>query len=663
MPGPERLEIIVQMTDFASKAFKKISSGISAGMRFIRRAIGGATGALTGFVAGLATKEFAQYVGRVQGIDAAFRNLGATMGGASQLLLALQKATRFAVSEMELMRLANNAVVLGVTKSRTEMAELADVARRLGKAVGRDAAESFQDLVLGVGRMSRLILDNLGIVVRSTEAQERYALTIGKTVRQLTEQEKRQAFLQETLRAAREALAKFGPDILTVGEQFGKLDAAIKDFGTHLIRFFTPKMSHVLGIIDFSLATLIEHSVFVLKALAEVVILVFNQIAIAYKKVRDIAWLPLKVAEAGFDFLGTAWHSANALVERLAMAIGQAKVLGFTWNQFLKTYTEGGPIAAAAEKYILGKVDKWFGTSFSKTAEKAPDILDRITKSLVELKKKLTGGKDLEEWIRDGLSAYEEYSEQEIYDANKAAFRNAQAKFLGTGLHLGQTPRSLAERLPPAPENTKEWEQMHLAAEGAQMAFNDMATEATRWGDATRHVIEDITLGITDGITDGLVSLIDGTKSAKEAFRDMARSILKDISRIIIQTLVLKAVQAGIGGLFGTDQDPGVSPITHIAKGANGGIVNASYGGSVIRVAEAGKAEAIVPLPNNRSIPVEMVGSGMSGGPQVVQNITFNHSYTSPLDERRLIERNKRGIVDAVIEANNSSMSSHRGLS
>ena len=66
-------------------------------------------------------------------------------------------------------------MILGVTKNTDEMAEMFDIAQRLGRALGVDAAHSVESLITGIGRQSRLMLDNIGIIVDSEKAYESYA--------------------------------------------------------------------------------------------------------------------------------------------------------------------------------------------------------------------------------------------------------------------------------------------------------------------------------------------------------------------------------------------------------------------------------------------------------------------------------------------------------
>ena len=51
-----------------------------------------------------------------------------------------------------------------------------------------------------------MILDNLGIVVNSTEANEEYAKSIGKAAYQLTDAEKKQALINKVIADGRKEM-------------------------------------------------------------------------------------------------------------------------------------------------------------------------------------------------------------------------------------------------------------------------------------------------------------------------------------------------------------------------------------------------------------------------------------------------------------------------
>jgi hypothetical protein len=123
-------------------------------------------------------------------------------------------------------------------------------------------------------------------------------------------------------------------------------------------------------------------------------------------------------------------------------------------------------------------------------------------------------------------------------------------------------------------------------------------------------------------------SLVDGTKSAKQAFADMAKAIIADIAKMIIKMMVMKMLESTLGGTgFGSFlgiKAPG---------GRNGGIF--SNGAKVSGYATGGVAkgstsgypavlhgtEAVVPLPNGKSIPVDMKDSGATNN-NIVVNVS-----------------------------------------
>jgi hypothetical protein len=217
----------------ASGTFGAIRTGINsltAPFRFFNTVLTRSIFSLKNLVITIAAIGLVKRANEVEAISGAFSTLAASVGAlSSSLLEKLRRATRGTVSDLELMRSTNNAILLGVVRTEDQFAELAEAARRLGRAVGRDTLNALNDLSLGIGRQSRLILDNLGIIVRVDAAQEQYARSLGKTVGQLTETEKRTAFLAATTEGIRRKLANLGPDIETNADAWGRLGAAISN--------------------------------------------------------------------------------------------------------------------------------------------------------------------------------------------------------------------------------------------------------------------------------------------------------------------------------------------------------------------------------------------------------------------------------------------------
>lgn len=209
----------------AASGAQKVDSAIGGiGKRALEA--GAAMFAAGGIIAGLQkVSEYATRAVQVNKVADAFAGIAVRSGLAANTIDRLRSATRGAVSDFELMKSANTIMLLGVTKSSEQMTEMAEIARRLGNAVGLDAVSALDSLVIGLGRQSKLMLDNLGIIVDMDEAYRNYAKQLGKTVDQLTDAEKKTGFTNETMKKARELVSGLGDDSEKTGDSLSRLNA------------------------------------------------------------------------------------------------------------------------------------------------------------------------------------------------------------------------------------------------------------------------------------------------------------------------------------------------------------------------------------------------------------------------------------------------------
>lgn len=152
----------------------------------------------------------------------AFANLVANQGvQAEQLVRQLQNASKGTLDTLALITTASRALLLRIPANR--LVELMDVARKASKAMGTTVAGAFSDISLGIGRQSRLILDNLGIIVRVQVAYDNYARKIGTTANALTDFEKSQAFLNEALEQGKEKFEKSAPNVIDFRDRMDQM--------------------------------------------------------------------------------------------------------------------------------------------------------------------------------------------------------------------------------------------------------------------------------------------------------------------------------------------------------------------------------------------------------------------------------------------------------
>ena len=120
-----------------------------------------------------------------------------TKNTADTLIKELQRASNYTVSAFDAMQSANKALALGISK--TQLPKLMEVATARAKVMGITATQAFSDISVGIGRQSRMILDNLGIILDMDKAYLNYKETLEDTSRGLTEFEKKQAITAQIL--------------------------------------------------------------------------------------------------------------------------------------------------------------------------------------------------------------------------------------------------------------------------------------------------------------------------------------------------------------------------------------------------------------------------------------------------------------------------------
>lgn len=101
------------------------------------------------------------------------------------------------------------AVALGASAGfdSSQLKNLTTVAKGASLALGRNLPDSIDRLVRGAAKLEPEILDELGIMVRLDSATANYALSVGKTAKELSQFERRQAFVNEIIE---QGTQKFG---------------------------------------------------------------------------------------------------------------------------------------------------------------------------------------------------------------------------------------------------------------------------------------------------------------------------------------------------------------------------------------------------------------------------------------------------------------------
>jgi len=145
-----------------------------------------------------------------------------------------------------------------------------------------------------------------------------------------------------------------------------------------------------------------------------------------------------------------------------------------------------------------------------------------------------------------------------------------------------------------------------------------------------------------NNLANAFAGIIDGTKSAKEAFKDFGRATLQVIGQIIAKMLALQVAKMVIGMdkggvLPGVEHGNSSLPVKSYAQG---GVATSPQ---LALFGEGNRNEAFVPLPDNRSIPVTFTGGGYSQAQQVNLNV---YAWDSKDAARGLIEN--RDVLQSI---------------
>jgi hypothetical protein len=231
---------VQKMKTGIDKVSKSSDKGVKSWKKYFKAlAVGGAV--IGGMVASLflLRKAFneAADAAAIQVQAKAFSNLAASYGKSSAVLLeGLREASKGTVDNLQLMTTASRAVLLGIPIGK--LTQLMEVARAASKAMGTTVSGAFSDISLGIGRQSRLILDNLGIIVKVGSAYATYAEKIGTTADALTDYEKKQAFANAALEQGDDIRKRTGTSLIDFQDRIAKLQTSMTNLRHRFKGFF-----------------------------------------------------------------------------------------------------------------------------------------------------------------------------------------------------------------------------------------------------------------------------------------------------------------------------------------------------------------------------------------------------------------------------------------
>lgn len=243
------IEIVINADDNASKKINGVKGALS-GLSSIGATAGKlAAGAVAGI--GVAAAGAAAGIGKlaaqaapVEGIAAAF---AATADNADDMLASLEEGSAGMISQRDLMRSFNEAAQLVSKDFAQRLPSAMESLRKVSASTGKDMGFLLDSLSTGVGRMSPLILDNLGIQVSLAEATEKASEMFGVQADELSETQKQAGMTEIVMAALAENTADL-PDVSgSAAAGMAQLGAMFQDVKDRIGRAFLPVLERILS--------------------------------------------------------------------------------------------------------------------------------------------------------------------------------------------------------------------------------------------------------------------------------------------------------------------------------------------------------------------------------------------------------------------------------
>ena len=300
-------------TQRIGKAQTRLGQGsASAGRSFSAQANG--LGGLVGVYAAAAANVFAisaafaalNRAAQFETIITGTEQLAAAVGSSATIVVErLKEVTQGQLSVIEAATQANLALSAGFNVD--QIGQLGEVANKASKALGRNLTDAFQRITRGAIKLEPELLDEIGIFTRIEPAVEAYANQLGKAVTQLTQFERRQAFVNQVIKDGQSAFQDVDISGASTQKTFERLVANFTDLALVVGKFIADTLEPFAAFLDKNLG----NRLILLGGIATIVFQRFGQ-AIGGFAVAGVAALGVRL---------------NGLAESFAKAGSAAKSL------------------------------------------------------------------------------------------------------------------------------------------------------------------------------------------------------------------------------------------------------------------------------------------------------------------------------------------------
>ena len=415
----KQLSIILKLRDEATKRLEGVRGSLQRFANSWKKNWLAITAAITASIMALHKAwELMELGAKAEQQKQAFKNLAASLGmSADKIIEDLRRMSGETMSTSQIMGKASQAMILGIDP--TKLAKMMEISRASARAFDKDVGFMFESIAVGVGRQSKLILDNLGIIVSAGDAYEKYAKTLGKSAKELTEMERKQAFLNATLEAGERILQQIDTSTMTKKEKMQKLKAGWQDLAEKIGQ----SLWLVLGFIQGFMNQIISGFF----TLLEVANTVFQKMLVPLIKFYEILGkLP--------GHMGETYRQAAESVKKLSNSIEQNKKI------FELAATESAKVAMDQYDLVFAKV--------KDTGDKTTEVLKQVAKQVGESAKDTAQQFNaMEEFAKQSARNMQDAFAQFFFKAFTGELRNVKEIFADFGRAVLQMIANIIAKL------------------------------------------------------------------------------------------------------------------------------------------------------------------------------------------------------------------------
>jgi hypothetical protein len=514
-----------------------------------------ATGALvTGLTATVAATLKLSEAGEALGSVADYYK---ELGGATSAIDAARDASLGLVKNVDLITIANKALVSGLPDVNNNFGKIADAGTRLANVLNQDTKATIESLTEAIAKGRSRQLQQFGILVDQEKAYNNYAKSVGTTVDALNNLEKQEAIQIESLRQLDVFLANTSKAGDSVANSYASLQNTVANATAEFARLLneSPQLTEAIR----NLEKQITGSDIAFESLAEAMVYVTT-------KAFELATDALVVLNGAILTVSSTAQAASNILKDFFAAPGQSK--GFAG--VLKESVQANVV-----KEATGGLVKYLGELF-----KVPPAIKAVAtgetaraKSLKEQQKALEEAKKAEEervkslldtasTLADLVSQSEAYSKvMEKVTNGTLSEEAAQGEVLKLYSAVGKATERLStakEKLVAALANVDgkadlTAEQLYNLTQeltAAQEGFDKLTTkkaeaELSDLAQALQDLAADVKAGVGSAIGDALGQIFEGS-FGRGSFEGIGATFGSTIGQGLGE-----AIAPGIGGPIG----------------------------------------------------------------------------------------------------------------